>query len=140
MGVDALQPLEHLQARQLQRTGRRGLSRQLSVALQRPLREQCPGLGVGVQHGAGSAGLHDRQVQGGFGAGFAAACDHTAAYVHLDQLIGADPALVHAAGGHQQHQWLLAGHAAEVAAGAVAPATTMDLGHGLSEALGQARG
>ena len=93
-----------------------------------------------MQHRACVAGLRDRQMQRRFSARFAKAADDRSAGIHLDQLLGLDPAFVHTARRHQQQQRITLQYTAEVAARAIAPAAPIDLGHGLAEVQGQIRG
>ena len=90
-----------------------------------------------MQHSSGPTLGHDLQVQEGFGAGLPLTPDHRTASIHHDQISRPHAAFVDAAGRHQQLQRISAHHAAEVAAGAIAPSPAVDLRHGQAEGLAQ---
>ena len=90
--------------------------------------EQGAGLGVAVQHRIGAGVLNDLQMQKGFSTGTPMALQHLCCLIHHDQIGLSDQSLVHTAGGHEQLQWLPLQHAAEIAPGAIAPASAVHIG------------
>ena len=84
---------------------------------------------MGMQHGPCSATVNDAQMQQGFCTCLACSPGDVTAAVHFDQFFGVDGSLVDAAGGHQQSQWLMRHHNAEIASSAIAPTPAMQQFH-----------
>src|SRR6266511_3441449 len=93
-----------------------------------------------MQHRAGAARAHDRQVQARLRRRLARSGDGGAALVDFDDLVLRHQSLIDAADGYREPQGIVAHDGAEVAAGAQSPAAGVELVPDLGERLDELAG